>query len=99
MSSPTVRFTCEESGRSPPGLEKFLQNFADHPPLVQSACRLEAKVRKLKPSPWKIGLSFGTAVAIHGRRGPDPGCRERCQPWPRRWKMALQEMAPIALRP
>jgi hypothetical protein len=42
------------------------QNLAASPPVVQTACRLESKVRKLKPSPWKFGLSFGTAVAIHG---------------------------------
>jgi hypothetical protein len=30
------------------------------------ACRLESKVRKLKPPPWKIALSFGTALAIYG---------------------------------
>ena len=47
-------------------LRENLTNFRLWPPIGQSACRLEAKVRKLKPSPWKIGLSFGTALAIHG---------------------------------
>jgi hypothetical protein len=45
---------------------KILTISRKTPPLGQTACKLEAKVRKLKPSPWKIGLSFGTAVAIHG---------------------------------